>query len=94
MNGCLPSVKGINSESLGHPNYRRLLHGRTSYGYLHVGGQMTFIIGVTLFLLGIISWMVADVHQERANHSLAWSFLVLAGGLICQAGYLFWGMVR
>lgn len=54
---------------------------------------MTFIIGVTLLLLGIISWMVADVHQERSNHSLAWCFLVLAGGLICQAGYLFWGMV-
>lgn len=54
---------------------------------------MTFIIGLTLFLLGLICWMVANVHQERKNKSLALSFLVLAGGLICQAGYLFWRMV-
>jgi hypothetical protein len=53
---------------------------------------MAFIIGLTLFLLGIICWMVANVHQERKSESLAWCFLVLAGGLICQAGYLFWGM--
>lgn len=54
---------------------------------------MIFIIATTLFLLGIISWMVADTHQERGNTYWAWSFLCLAGGLIVAAGYLFWRMV-
>lgn len=81
------------SESLDHPNQRSGLHGRAGYGYLHVAGQMTFIVGVTLFLLGIISWMVADTHQERGNTYWAWSVLILAGGLIVAAGYLFWRMM-
>jgi len=51
---------------------------------------MTFLISVTLFLLGIICWMVADVHQERGNVALGYRFLFLAGGLICVAGYLMW----
>lgn len=54
---------------------------------------MTFLISVTLFLLGIIFWMVANVHEERGNMALGYSFLFLAGGLICVSGYLVWGMV-
>jgi hypothetical protein len=53
---------------------------------------MNFLISVTLFLLGIICWMVADVHEERDSQLLAYSFLFLAGGLICVSGYLVWGM--
>lgn len=53
---------------------------------------MIFMIATTLLLLGIISWMVADTHQERGNGYWAWSFLCLAGGLIVAAGYLFWRM--
>ncbi len=51
---------------------------------------MTFIIGLTLFLLGLICWMVADVHEERGNVAMGYSFLFLAGGLICGSGYLAW----
>lgn len=54
---------------------------------------MIFMIATTLFLLGIISWMVADTHQERSNTYWAWSFLILAGGLIVGAVYMFWRMV-
>lgn len=55
---------------------------------------MTFLISVTLFLLGIICWMVADVHEERGNVALGYSFLFLAGGIICVSGYLVWGMMK
>lgn len=54
---------------------------------------MTVLISVTLSLLGIICWMVADVHEERGNVALGYGFLFLAGGLICGSGYLAWAMV-
>lgn len=54
---------------------------------------MTFIVGLTLFLLGIICWMVADEYERRDSQASAYSFLFLAGGLMVAAGYLFWMMV-